>query len=183
MFMYANMLPIIYLLLFGFQLGAIRQCNSNSAISADQQHGDKSVEIRGMTMHWEFRADTLICRLRAETEGWVAIGFNTQKGLAKTNLIMAAVKNGEVTLSDRYIVGAGDHRSIESLGGQSKVTLIEGKEENGATEIVFEIPLESTDEWHYTLEEGQKYHLLMAYSRDDDFMHHSMMRRHPEVQL
>ena len=149
------------------------------------QHADwKSVETRGMTFKWRFEASgKLICQVEAPTEGWVALGFNTQPGLAKTNLIMAAVNGDETEISDRYIHRPGSNSPIIDLGGQHAVEIIEAVEKQHRTVVTFSIPTTAIDAWHYALVEGERYHILLAYSVADAFDHHSIMRTHIEVRL
>jgi DOMON domain len=137
----------------------------------------------GMTITWQIEPDRLMLRMTAPTDGWVAIGFNDREGLAGTNLIMGCVKNGKAEVSDRHILAPGDHRSINELGGASAVELIGGTEVDGTTTLDFSLPLRSPDRWHHDLSTGKTYHLLMAFSRDDDFAHHSMMRIATEISL
>lgn len=143
----------------------------------------KLIEVNGMKFEWRFDEGKLVCKLTAPANGWLAVGFNTKKGLANTNLVMAAVVNGQTTISDRYILGAGDHREVVALGGTSAVTLLKGDEAGAHTSVHFEMNLVSLDDWHHVLEEGSSIHLLMAYSLEDDFQHHSIMREHLEITL
>ncbi|MFK7849256.1 MAG: DOMON domain-containing protein, partial [Rhodothermales bacterium] len=143
----------------------------------------KMIEVKGMKFAWGFDEDKLTCKLSAPASGWLAVGFNTEKGLAGTNLVMAAVEKGRPEISDRYILGAGDHRDVVSLGGTPAATLLEGQETATHTSVHFEINLAASDQWHHVLEEGSTIHLLLAYSQEDDFQHHSVMREHLEITL
>ena len=143
---------------------------------------EQTVSANGMTLSWAFEKDRLICHVSAPTHGWVAVGFNPREGLAGTNLIMATVRQGKVDIADRYVLKPGDHRSVTSLGGQSKVIALQGREGAGVTDITFELTI-TEDAWHHTLKEGSTVHLLLAYSQADDFDHHSSMRTHRQVKL
>ena len=95
---------------------------------------------------------------------------------------MGAVKDTATTLSDRYIIAPGRHQPIPALGGTEDLVLLEGRETVEGTTISFSIPTTS-DSWRKRLRQGSTYHLLFAYSMDDDFNHHSLMRRHVKVTL
>jgi DOMON domain len=138
--------------------------------------GMQEISQNGMTVTWKIAQERLLLTMRAPTSGWVAVGFNTLEGLAGTNLVMAAVEGQEVRLSDRYIVAPGDHRSVAELGGKPSAMLISGTEDATGTIIQFALPLHAADSFHVALTRGQSLHLLMAFSREDDFAHHSMMR-------
>ena len=169
-----NMLMIVILPLL---LGVIQDANKLPA------GFDKSVEVNGMSFEWRLTPGNLIGRLSAPADGWVAVGFNTSAGLANTNLIMAAIRGEDTTISDRFIVEAGDHRSIDAMGGASAVRLIDASQRPGYTEVTFSIKRDPGHKWHQQLNEAAVYHLLLAYSNDDDFQHHSIMRSHLTIQL
>ncbi len=143
----------------------------------------KTITVAGITFSWQFAGDRLHCVLEAPTQGWVALGFNTQSGLADTHLIMVAVKDGITVMDDLYIMGPGDPRSIEDLGGQMDLEDVQGHQVDGKTRVMFSIPASPADSWRKELREGNRYHVLLAYSTHDDFAHHSRIRRHPEVVL
>lgn len=130
----------------------------------------------GMTVAWQIEGAQIRIAMTAPTAGWVAIGFNTADELAGTNLLMACVTDGEAVLSDRYIVAPGEHRPVGELGGTPAARLLSGSENERSTQIEFLLPLNAADRWHHTLRVGQTYTLLLAYSLEDDFAHHSIMR-------
>ncbi len=156
----------------------------SEGFSAQAQQKDfESVTVNGMTFHWRFDKDHLQCRATAPTKGWIAIGFNTKDELSDTNLIMGAVEQGYVTVEDRFIIKPGDHRSVIDLGGSEALMHRSGQEENGATTIAFSLPLSVNDKFHHNLYEGKEYYILMAFSQEDDFRHHSFMRTTIKIKL
>lgn len=143
----------------------------------------KKVNKNGMTVFWEINESQLAIKMFAPTDGWIAIGFNTKDGLINTNLIMACVKNGQVLIEDQFIKSPGSHIKVTDLGGNDQTSRHSGEETAKGTTISFEITQFALDQFHHHLKEGQKYHLLMAFSREDDFQHHSMMRTSVEIIL
>jgi hypothetical protein len=156
---------------------------SESVTLRAQKKDFKSVVINGMTFQWRFDKDHLQCYAIAPTKGWVAVGFNTKDQLSGTNLIMGAVEQDYVTVDDRFILKPGDHKSILELGGSEALVQREGKEENGITTISFCIPLSVNDKFHHDLQVGKDYYLLLAFSQEDDFQHHSIMRTTIKIKL
>lgn len=154
--------------------------HSNKTIS---NMTDGYIEADGMVFNWKIQEQWLICDMQGPMKGWIAVGFNTRSGLEGTNLIMGAVQNGEVVISDRHIVAVGTHQSVSALGGLESAVLMEGSQDESGVHIRFRLPLRTPDEWHHNLEKGRVYHLLMAYSRDPDFGHHSAMRKHFQIKL
>jgi len=143
----------------------------------------KKVELNGMEFEWMIEGGNLRCKIRAPTTGWVAIGFNTHPSLTGTNLIMGAVEQEFYRIDDRYIVAPGNHKSMIQMGAEDQITLKSGREWQGKTMIEFVIPLQSNDKYHLQLMEGSEYHLLMAFSAEDDFDHHSIMRTSTKIKL
>lgn len=143
----------------------------------------KSVEKNGMKVYWELRGEELFLEMSAPIQGWIAVGFNEQKDLAGTHLIMGHVADKQTQLSDRFILKPGIHKAMEDLGAHNKLRLLEGKEHTSLTRISFLMPLNSDDSFHKDLVPGSAYFLLLAYSREDDFGHHSIMRTSVKIIL
>jgi hypothetical protein len=143
----------------------------------------KSRSVNGMIFQWAFDKDNLHCKATAPTTGWVAIGFNTKDELSGTNLIMGAVEQDFVTIDDRFIIRPGNHKSITELGGSEALTQRTGSEFGNHTTISFSIPLSVNDKFHHELREGEEYYVLMAFSQEDDFQHHSMTRTTVKIKL
>lgn len=143
----------------------------------------KSVTVNGMTFQWRFDREQLNCIATAPTTGWVAVGFNTNDKLKGTNLIMGAIEQDFINIDDRFIVEPGNHKSITELGGSEALTQKGGEEKDGISTIWFSIPLSVNDRFHHDLTEGKEYHLLLAYSQEDDFQHHSIMRTSVKVKF
>lgn len=143
----------------------------------------RRVEVGGMVFEWRVEKDRLLCKLSGPTTGWVAVGFNTKAELAGTNLIMGCVEHGVVRIEDRYILQPGLHKSKLELGSSDRITDKGGQVEKGVTRLRFAIGPGAIDEFSYTLKTGEPYHILLAYSRETDFMHHSIMRTELDLVL
>lgn len=152
-------------------------------ITMESGSPEKQVDKNGMQVKWKLEQSQLIVQMKAPTKGWVAIGINEQGGLKGTNLIMGNIINEHCTISDRYIVGIGNHKAVESIGGQSHLHLLSAEEVEGNTLIQFSVRMEALDDYHYHLWEGKPIKLLMAYSQEDDFEHHSIMRTSVDIIL
>jgi len=137
---------------------------------------EKEVSKNGMLIKWNIKSSEVIFKIFAPTNGWLAIGINTKEGLKGTNLIMGHVKNSKAYVEDQYIIEAGNHKRITSLGGQSMIKSYSGKENTTGTNLSISIPKDYKDKYHHSLKRGNEYYLLMAYSQEDDFGHHSIMR-------
>lgn len=138
----------------------------------------KKTKQKDMELAWKVEQTAIHCRIQSPGTGWAAVGFNTKPGLAGTHLIMGKVINGKVAFSDRYVLRPGLHQPINELGGTSTLSELSGTESQEGTQLEFSFPLTPSDKYHHELIPGKEYHLLLAWSREDDFMHHSAMRTH-----
>lgn len=144
---------------------------------------NRSVEFRGMTVSWEFQGDHLLVRAQSPSKGWVAVGFNESAGLTGTHLVMASVEQGKSKIEGQSILAPGEHPSMVSLGETQAVKLLSAVENDSGTQIEFSIPCDPVNSYHKTLRSGQKIYLLVAYSMEDDFAHHSIARTTFSIQL
>lgn len=136
----------------------------------------KKIEKNGMWVKWKIEDQYLQVEMFAPTDGWVAIGFNEKTGLAGTNLIMGCIEDKQPKVIDYYTVKPGNYRPIVELGGDSAIEDFDGTEIDHKTTIRFKVKTMMNDNFHQHLKQGKEFHLLMAYSQEDDFNHHSIMR-------
>ncbi len=132
--------------------------------------------MEGMSVQWSFKNKKLIFQTRTNTLGWVAIGINEEEELVGSNLITLSINEGQPIISDRYILGHGNHKAIEELDGQSHVTLNHSKKSANSVWFEFEVICSPTDPYHFQLRKGKTIYLTMAYSISPDFQHHSLKR-------
>jgi hypothetical protein len=113
----------------------------------------------------------LLVRVRAPTDGWVAVGFDPTNRMENANIIIGYVSNDTAYIRDDFGTGFTSHAADTSaaLGGNSNVTDISGTETGGVTEITFTIPLNSGDSRDRVLVVGQVYSVILAYGTDDSF--------------
>lgn len=144
----------------------------------------ESAVIAGVSLDWERSGDRLIMTMSAETEGWVAVGFDPEKKMRGANILIGYVdEEGSVVLEDHYGHSQFNHRSDLSLGGSRDIELIEGSQENGITRIRFSIPLNSSDEYDGNLVPGRSHKVITAIGRRDSFGLRHSDRGSAELQL
>lgn len=129
---------------------------------------DHEVQDEKISFAWKVASETMAVRLTAETEGWVGIGFNPEKGMQGANFILGYVKDGEVKLDDHFGYDANAHKSDTKLEGTSDVTLVSGTETGGMTTIEFIIPLESGDKNDTKIDVNGDTTVLLAYGTGRD---------------
>lgn len=154
-----------------------------SVYQSHQQATTKEIIKNNMTVKWQIEKKRILFEMEAPTDGWVAIGFNESSSLAGTYLLMGRVKNGKTEVVEHYTFKAGTYKPIVQYGVASQITIISGTETTNFTRLKFSIPVEAASRYHKELFTDTKWTLLMAYSLDDDFQHHSIMRTSLNIKL
>lgn len=135
-----------------------------------------SVEDR-WSFSWRFLEEEIEFTVTAPTTGWVGIGFNPSRMMKDAQYILGYVADGQLYVRDDFGTGNTSHASDTSLGGTNDVRPVRGSEENGATTIVFALPLKARDAYDIDFIQGESYRVLLAYggANADNFtgMHRS----------
>ncbi|GAB4415546.1 MAG: hypothetical protein OHK0039_24210 [Bacteroidia bacterium] len=143
----------------------------------------RHIERNQMVVTWTLTDTHLAISMQAPVGGWVAIGLNPEDRLDGTNLYMGRVQADRAEVVEHYVLRPGDYRPLVSLGGQTAVSQVSGSQHDGSTCLHFRIDRTVFDRYHHALQQGQLLHLLMAYSLEDDFAHHSIMRTSVQIRL
>ena len=141
------------------------------------------IDVAGMHVAWRFIDDAIEFTATAPTTGWVAVGFNTKDDIVGANLVMGAVQHSILQIADKYVVDFGDPRMVTEIGGIDAIDQPFGYESHAQTTIRFRLPITASDRYHLNLQPGTTLYLIAAYSMDDDFAHHSRMRKHVQITL
>ncbi|MGB3467735.1 MAG: DOMON domain-containing protein, partial [Cyclobacteriaceae bacterium] len=147
------------------------------------QPTDREIIKNGMQVSWHYEGETIAIELKAPTTGWLAIGFNEKPSLKGTYLVMTRIRNDIPLIEEHYTFDHGDYRSFKSLNLKSNVSAVSGCEIIGKSKIRFSLPVNSDGKFTKLLKKGMKYYLILAFSRSDDFQHHSVMRTTVAVEL
>lgn len=137
----------------------------------------------GMTVRWAPTADSIRFELQAPTTGWLAIGFNQSSELTGNWLLMARVINGRAEVVEHHTLAPGNYQPIAQLGEAQVVQCVSGSETKGATTLAFSLPRNAAGRYQKSLASGSSWQMLLAYSRSDDFQHHSVMRTTTQLTL
>ena len=143
----------------------------------------RRLEAEGMAVEWRHGDGLTHFRLEAPTQGWVAVGFNTSGDIAGAYLLMGHVKEGTPRMEERYTEAPGRYPSLEQYEVSLRVEQLRGSESGQGTRLEFAVPSEPGSVYHRPLTKGTECWMVLAYSWEDDFGHHSAMRRHVKVRL
>lgn len=155
------------------------------ALSAqtEQRQKTKMLSKNGMRVKWHYENHKIFFEMKAPTNGWVTIGFNTSENLTGAYLLMGRIINKKAEIVEHYTSSPGNYSPIASLGGEIKVSEVEGQQKNGETFLQFSLPVLAKDTYRKNLSQGKEYVMILAYSQEDDFQHHSIMRTSIQVEL
>ncbi len=143
----------------------------------------QAIEVSQMSFTYTIEQDSLHGTLKAPTKGWVGVGFNSKNDIVGSDLLLFRVVSGKVEGLDMYVKSFGNPLQDSENGGRNSVKLKEGSESEKSTQISFSIPLNSKDPNDFVHIPGQKSWLILAYSVEDDFGHHSRVRKHLPFKL
>lgn len=154
-----------------------------SVYSKAQTKTVKTITKNKMTVSWYYQNEKIFFKMNAPTDGWVTIGFNTASGTKGAYLLMGNIIQGQSSVVEYYTVSQGNYKSIRSLGETPQVKDIKGNENSKGTTLTFSLPINSTGKFQKELSERSPYTLILAYSQQDDFQHHSIMRTSVNINL
>ena len=143
----------------------------------------KEINKNNMKVRWKIEKIYIYFEIEAPTDGWVAIGFNESASLAGTYLLMGHIQNGKVEVVEHYTDKPGSYKPIADYGISNQTISISGYEKGNKTRLKFAIPIKKASKYHKQLLPGTKWTLLLAYSLEDDFQHHSIMRTSVDIEL
>jgi len=142
----------------------------------------REVVIDGVSFRWMFQDGRLVGELSAPTRGWIAVGFHTQAGLEGTYFVIASVADAVQRIEEHFAV-VPDHIPIADLGWPNTARLQTGQFQGGVSSMSFSIAAASPIGARVALLSGRHVNLMLAWSHEADFDHHSAWRKHIAISL
>jgi hypothetical protein len=145
---------------------------SGAPVAAELDLG-RFASAAGVEFRWAIDGRGLQGCMGARTRGWVAVGFNTQPRLDGARLVMGRVIDGKPQVEahraepPRHGPIAGSGQAVRSVGGG---------QEAGITRVCFVMPFGPLHASDVALVAGSLTHLVLAWSHEPDFNHHSAER-------
>ena len=167
--------------LVAFALPALSGFKRARPVSAKTQ-GSNSIKTAGVIFAWHHANNRLVATLSAPTAGWIAVGFNTSPGLRNTRFVIADVASRPIR-AEEHLALVPDHPEITSLGLTPALAELRGRFSDGRSQLSFTLPHFIPGPPPLELAPGRISHLMLAWSQDRDFDHHSAWRRHFEITL
>lgn len=148
-----------------------------------QEYFPQSVSKGGMTVNWVHQGDRVFFELQAPTEGWITVGFNDRDDMSDSYLLMGRIINAKAEVVQYYTLGPGNYKPFGQLGSALTLADVSGKQQKNQSNIKFSLPTRALSKFEQSLTPGKDIIMILAYSRDDDFQHHSIMRTSLKVTM
>ena len=148
----------------------------------EAENAGQKFETDGVSFQAWHGNGRLHCSFTAPTRGWVAVGFNNQQRLKGTRFVIGALFGGSLRVEE-HIAVVPSHPTVEAMGLASAVNDGSGGVSDGKMSLRFSLPHLFTDTDNPTLLSGTVPYLMLAWSHEVDFAHHSAWRRHFSIDL
>lgn len=136
----------------------------------------------GVEFTWRHEADRVRGTLTAPTDGWIAVGFNEISSLRNTWFVIAAVSASPIR-AEEHIALVPAHKNIADLGLEPGLEHVSGYYRDGRSRLEFSLPHTRPKRPSLRLDPGAGIYLMLAWSHEPDFDHHSAWRRHYDIVL
>ncbi len=122
-------------------------------------------------VHWTMTDTELWMGISAQTNGWVAIGFDPTDRMKDADMVFGWVDgSGNLSIFDAYATGVnGPHPVDTDQGGTDDITEAAGTESLGWTTLEFRRDLSTGDTWDNDIPTSGTIPLIWAVGSSDDF--------------
>ncbi|MBX2815608.1 MAG: hypothetical protein KTR24_06415 [Saprospiraceae bacterium] len=145
-------------------------------IHLDSQNYERTVHKNGMRVHWQYQDSVVAFTMTAPTTGWLAIGFTEGRTLVDMYLLVGRMRLGAPEVREHWTAQPGQYQDLVQQGFPCSLSQVHGIERRRSTELRFTVPVDPLHDKAKPLTRGTPYNLVLAYSMEDDFQHHSIMR-------
>jgi hypothetical protein len=121
----------------------------------------------GYELYWANDSKFVYVAMKAQTDGWVALGIQPGLRMKNADMILGFVKDGKVSVLDLFSTDDfGSHPPDTELGGTSDIISFGGKEADGYTVIEFKRALDTGDRYDNKLVLGENQ-IIWSYGSSD----------------
>jgi len=134
-------------------------------------------------IHWSSDEQYIYIGMKANTNGWVALGIQPGSRMKDADMIFGFVQDSETTVYDLFSTGDfGPHPPDTDLGGTYDVIESGGREQGGYTTIEFKRLLNTGDEYDNPLQSGVNK-IIWSYGSADELSLQHTARGYGEIDL
>ena len=126
-------------------------------------------------LFWSSTEDTIRIAMQADTQGWVAVGFQPGNRMRNADVVFGMMVSGEASVVDHYSTGDfGPHSADVQQGGTDDILTFGGARIGSMTTFEFERRLDTGDSLDVPLQSGSPMQIIWAYgSSDNERLQHS----------
>nr|XP_039261246.1 uncharacterized protein LOC120337511 isoform X1 [Styela clava] len=148
-------------------LATLNSCNQNDNDGNDKNGHGSMVQAKEVKIEWNVEISSIIIKLEAPTLGWVGIGFAPSKhtkSMKDADIIIGGVTNeGNPYVKDAHAIQNG----VLYIDESQDVQLLEGREENGHTIVIFRRNITSNDSRDDRTIQVGEMGVIWAYGNED----------------
>ena len=142
-------------------------------VISDQEYSNNT-QYFDYYIYWWSDDQYVYIGIRAQTHGYVAIGFQPGSGMKDADIVLGFVEGGNVTVLDSFSTGdIGPHPEDTQLGGTNNIIEYGGSENDGFTTIEFKRALNTGDEYDIQLIKGLNKIMWSFGSNDGSNVQHT----------
>jgi len=119
----------------GYAKKSARSFDPKALAAARSGHDIKSVSVDGVTFIWAVDRDDLIGMVKSTTPGWVAVGFNSDRGSQESKLIIGSIIDGRPSVVIQKVSG------LVHSPDPAALALAQVTKENNATIVIFRVKM------------------------------------------
>lgn len=133
------------------------------------------LDLGTFRLFWSSSEDTIRIAMQADTQGWVAVGFQPGRRMRDADIVFGMMVDGVATVLDSYSTGDfGPHSADVNQGGADDLLSSGGVRTDSMTTFEFERSLDTGDARDVSLQRGVATQLIWSYgSSDNEKMQHS----------
>ena len=141
----------------------------------DSREYANEVSLGTYRLFWSGTADTIRIAMQADTQSWVAIGFQPGSRMKNADMVFGMMADSEAVVLDQYSTGDfGPHSADVQQGGTDDLLSFAGLRTSSMTTFEFERRLDTGDSRDVPLQLGVPIQVIWAYgSSDSEGVQHS----------
>jgi hypothetical protein len=138
---------------------------ADGTISDDEYSGYRDLD--GLEVYWANDEKNFYIAMKAETEGFVAIGIQPGRTMKDADMIYGYIEGTDIVIFDMFSTGNfGPHPPDVELGGTDDILDFGGSDSNGYTIIEFQRLLSTGDKYDIDILTGVNK-IIWAYGNAD----------------
>jgi hypothetical protein len=161
---------------------AIARVFEADGIIGNSEYSDYK-DLGGIEIYWAHDDENVYIAIKAETEGFVAIGLQPGKAMKDADMVLGFIEGSDVTIHDMFSTGNfGPHKPDIEMGGTYDILEFNGNESGGFTVLEFSRKLVTGDKYDIDVALGINK-IIWAFGTSDNPNDKHAGRGYGEIEL